>query len=83
MTYETADRLVGNIVTLLEIAGSDTTNLVKGWREKPKAATLYEEIGNAEYIQTHRFGGEFSMLERNLFHAAYRIADAIAHAENY
>ena len=84
MTREIADRLVNAIATLLDIAGCPTTNLLNKWKELPTSVTLYNEIDNAgQILVNHIAANDIKPETRNLFAAAYHIADSIAHAETY
>ena len=82
MTREIKNKLVDTIATLLDIAGCPTMELLNKWKELPTSVTLYDEIDNAgQILVKHISAKDIKQETRNLFSAAYHIADAIAHAE--
>ena len=84
MTREIKNKLVDTIATLLDIAGCPTMELQNKWNELPTSVTLYDEIDNAgQILVNHISANNLKPETRNLFAAAYHIADTIAHAETY
>ena len=82
MTREIKNKLVDTIATLLDIAGCPTMELLNKWNELPTSVTLYDEIDSAgQILVNHISANNLKPETRNLFAAAYHIADAIAHAE--